>query len=109
MSIMSLVLYGTLGLEVLGLIIGLLATIKALIHFYYSKKYYKEYSTETGLKQLVFDMKMDGMYKEDEKVDVDRLLFVMQLQLSDSKKQVWKGIIAIFIMILFLIRTITIM
>lgn len=106
---MNLMIYGSLILEVLGLIIGLWATIKALVNFYYSKKYYKEYSTETGLEQLVFDMKTDGFYKENEKVDVDRLLFVMQLQLSDSKKQVWKGIITIFIMILFLIRTITIM
>ena len=106
MSIMSLVLYGTLGLEVVGLIIGLLATIKALIHFYYSKKYYKEYSTETGLKQLIFDMKIDGIYKEDEEVDVDRLLFSMELQLADSKKQVWEGIIAIIIMVLFLVKTI---
>ena len=103
---MDLVLYGTLGLEVLGLIIGLLATIKALIHFYYSKKYYKEYSTETGLKQLIFDMKTDGIYKEDEKVDIDRLLFSMELQLTDSKKQVWEGIIAIIIMVLFLVKTI---
>ena len=106
---MDLMIYGSLILEVLGLIIGLWATIKALVDFHYSKKYYKEYSTEIGLKQLVFDMKMDGMYKEDEKVDVDRLLFVMQLQLSNSKKQIWKGIIAISIMIIFLIRTITIM
>ena len=106
---MNLMIYGSLILEVLGLIIGLWATIKALVNFYYSKKYYKEYSTETGLEQLVFDMKTDGFYKENEKVDVDRLLFVMQLQLYDSKKQVWKGIIAIFIMIIFLIRTITIM
>ena len=105
----NLMIYGSLILEVLGLIIGLWVTIKALVDFHYSKKYYKEYSTETGLKQLVFDMKNDGMYKEDEKVDIDRLLFVMQLQLSNSKKQIWKGIIAIFIMILFLIRTITIM
>ena len=105
----NLMIYGSLILEVLGLIIGLWATIKALVNFHYSKKYYKEYSTETGLEQLVFDMKTDGFYKENEKVDVDRLLFVMQLQLSDSKKQVWKGLIALIIMIIFLIRTITIM
>ena len=104
---MDLVLYGTLGLEVVGLIIGLLATIKALIHFYYSKKYYKEYSTETGLKQLIFDMKIDGIYKEDEEVDVDRLLFSMELQLADAKFKVWKCIIATLIIIPFLIKTLT--
>ena len=107
MSIMSLVLYGTLGLEVIGLIIGLLATIKALIHFYYSKKYYKEYSTETGLKQLIFDMKIDGIYKEDEEVDVDRLLFSMKLQLADAKFKVWKCIIATLIIVPFLIKTLS--
>ena len=109
MSIMSLVLYGTLGLEVIGLIIGLLATIKALIHFYYSKKYYKEYSTETGLKQLIFDMKIDGIYKEDEEVDVDRLLFSMKLQLADAKFKVWKCIIATLIIVPFLIKTLSFM
>lgn len=104
---MDLVLYGTLGLEVLGLIIGLLATIKALIHFYYSKKYYKEYSTETGLKQLIFDMKTDGIYKEDEEVDADRLLFSMKLQLTDAKFKVWKCIIATLIIVPFLIKTLS--
>lgn len=104
---MDLVLYGTLGLEVLGLIIGLLATIKALIHFYYSKKYYKEYSTETGLKQLIFDMKTDGIYKEDEEVDTDRLLFSMKLQLANAKFEVWKCIIPTLFVVPFLIKTLT--
>ena len=107
MMSMDLVLYGTLGLEVVGLIIGLLATIKALIHFYYSKKYYKEYSTETGLKQLIFDMKIDGIYKEDEEVDTDRLLFSMNLQLADAKFKVWKCIIATLIIVPFLIKTLS--
>ena len=43
----NLMIYGSLILEVLGLIIGLWVTIKALVNFHYSKKYYKEYSTET--------------------------------------------------------------
>lgn len=92
-----------LGLEVVGLGIGLNAFIKAIVHFYFSRKYYKEYLANMSM--LVEDMKNDGLYEEDEEVDADRLLFAMKLQLRNSKVEVFKGIIAILIMTIFLLKT----
>ena len=106
---MDLVLYGTLGLEVFMVLFGFRKIINALVNLKDVKEGYKEYSTETGLKQLIFDMKTDGIYKEDEEVDADRLLFSMKLQLTDAKFKVWKCIIATLIIVPFLIKTLTFM
>ena len=107
MSIMSLVLYGTLSLEVLMVLFGFRKIVNALVYLKNTKECYKEYSTETGLKQLIKDMKADGLYKEDEEVDADRLLFSMNLQLADAKFKVWKCIIATLIIVPFLIKTLS--
>ena len=105
MSIMSLVLYGTLGLEVLMVLFGFKKIVEALINLKGSKECYKEYSQDIDL--LIKDMKGDGFYKEDEEVDADRLLFSMKLQLADAKFKVWKCIIATLIIVPFLIKTLT--
>ena len=71
------------------------------------KKYYKEYSRDINL--LIKDMKDDGLYKEDEEVDVDRLLFSMKLQLADAKFEVWKCVIPTLFVVPFLIKTLMFM
>ena len=107
MSIMSLVLYGTLSLEVLMMLFGFKKIVDALVHLYYSKKYYKEYSQ--NIEALIKDMKADGLYKEDEEVDVDKLLFAMKLQLADARFEFWKCVIPTLFVVPFLIKTLTFM
>ena len=102
---MDLVLYGTLSLEVLMVLFGFKKIVDALVHLHYSKKYYKEYSQ--NIEALIKDMKADGLYKEDEEVDVDRLLFYMKLQLTDAKFEVWKCVIPTLFIVPFLIKTLT--
>lgn len=104
---MSLVLYGTLGLEVVMVLFGFKKIVNALVHLHNSKKYYKEYSRD--IKLLIKDMKADGLYKEDEEVDVDKLLFSMKLQLADARFEVWKCIIPTLFVVPFLIKTLTFM
>ena len=107
MSIMSLVLYGTLGLEVFMVLFGFRKIVYALVNLKDVKEGYKEYSQD--IEMLIKDMKADGLYKEDEEVDSDRLLFSMKLQLADAKFKVWKCIIATLIIVPFLIKTLTFM
>lgn len=92
-----------LGLEVVGLGIGLNAFIKAIVHFYFSRKYYKEYLANMSM--LVEDMKNDNLFNDTEEVDIEKLLISMKMQLSDSRREVWKGLIATIVMIFFLIKT----
>ena len=92
-----------LGLEIVGMGIGLYASIKAIVHLYFSKKYYKEYSAD--ISSLIFDMKSDGMFNDDDEIDVDKLFFSMKMQLRNSKVEVFKGIIATLIMVFFLLKT----
>ena len=107
MSIMSLVLYGTLGLEVFMVLFGFRKIINALVNLKDVKEGYKEYSK--NIETLIKDMKADGLYKEDEEVDVDRLLFAMKLQLADARFEVWKCVIPTLFIIPFLIKTLTFM
>ena len=102
---MDLVLYGTLSLEVLMVLFGFKKIVDALVHLHYSKKYYKEYSQNT--ETLIKDMKGDGLYKEDEEVDVDKLLFSMKLQLADARFKVWKCVIPTLFIVPFLIKTLS--
>ena len=105
MSIMSLVLYGTLGLEVFMVLFGFRKIVEALVNLKDVKEGYKEYSQD--IEMLIKDMKADGLYKEDEEVDVDRLLFSMKLQLADAKFEVWKCVIPTLFVVPFLIKTLT--
>ena len=107
MSIMSLVLYGTLGLEVFMVLFGFRKIVNALVNLKDVKEGYKEYSK--NIETLIKDMKADGLYKEDEEVDVDKLLFAMKLQLADARFEVWKCIIPTLFIIPFLIKTLTFM
>ena len=107
MSIMSLVLYGTLGLEVFMVLFGFRKIVYALVNLKDVKEGYKEYSQD--IEMLIKDMKADGLYKEDEEVDVDRLLFSMKLQLADARFEVWKCIIPTLFVVPFLIKTLTFM
>ena len=107
MSIMSLVLYGTLGLEVFMVLFGFRKIVNALVNLKDVKEGYKEYSK--NIETLIKDMKADGLYKEDEEVDVDKLLFAMKLQLADAKFKVWKCVITTLFIIPFLIKTLTFM
>ena len=107
MSIMSLVLYGTLGLEVFMVLFGFRKIVNALVYLKNTKECYKEYSQD--IEMLIKDMKADGLYKKDEEVDVDRLLFSMKLQLADAKFEVWKCVITTLFIIPFLIKTLTFM
>ena len=107
MSIMSLVLYGTLGLEVFMVLFGFRKIVNALVNLKDVKEGYKEYSQD--IEMLIKDMKADGLYKEDEEVDVDKLLFAMKLQLADARFEVWKCIIPTLFIIPFLIKTLTFM
>ena len=102
---MDLVLYGTLGLEVFMVLFGFRMIINALVNLKDVKEGYKEYSK--NIETLIKDMKADGLYKEDEEVDVDKLLFAMNLQLTDAKFEVWKCIIATLIIVPFLIKTLS--
>lgn len=102
---MSLVLYGTLGLEVLMVLFGFKKIVNALVYFKNTKECYKEYSQD--IETLIKDMKADGLYKEDEEVDVDRLLFSMKLQLANAKFEVWKCVIPTLFVVPFLIKTLT--
>ena len=102
---MDLVLYGTLGLEVFMVLFGFRMIINALVNLKDVKEGYKEYSK--NIEMLIKDMKADGLYKEDEEVDSDRLLFSMKLQLADAKFKVWKCIIATLIIVPFLIKTLS--
>ena len=102
---MDLVLYGTLGLEVFMVLFGFRMIINALVNLKDVKEGYKEYSK--NIETLIKDMKADGLYKEDEEVDADRLLFSMNLQLADAKFKVWKCIIATLIIVPFLIKTLS--
>ena len=105
MSIMSLVLYGILSLEVLMVLFGFKKIVYALINLKGSKECYKEYSQD--IEMLIKDMKADGLYKEDEEVDADRLLFSMKLQLADARFEVWKCVIPTLFIVPFLIKTLT--
>ena len=105
MSIMSLVLYGTLGLEVFMVLFGFRKIVNALVNLKDVKEGYKEYSQD--IEMLIKDMKADGLYKEDEEVDADRLLFSMKLQLADARFEVWKCIIPTLFVVPFLIKTLT--
>ena len=105
MSIMSLVLYGTLGLEVFMVLFGFRKIVEALVNLKDVKEGYKEYSK--NIETLIKDMKADGLYKEDEEVDVDKLLFAMKLQLADAKFEVWKCVIPTLFVVPFLIKTLT--
>ena len=107
MSIMSLVLYGTLGLEVFMVLFGFRKIVNALVNLKDVKEGYKEYSRDIEI--LIKDMKADGLYKEDEEVDVDKLLFAMKLQLADARFEVWKCIIPTLFIVPFLIKTLTFM
>ena len=80
---MDLVLYGTLGLEVFMVLFGFRKIVEALVNLKDVKEGYKEYSK--NIETLIKDMKADGLYKEDEEVDVDKLLFAMKLQLADAR------------------------
>ena len=102
---MSLVLYGTLGLEVFMVLFGFKKIVNALVYFKNTKECYKEYSQDIEI--LIKDMKADGLYKEDEEVDVDRLLFSMKLQLANAKFEVWKCVIPTLFVVPFLIKTLT--
>ena len=105
MSIMSLVLYGTLGLEVFMVLFGFRKIVNALVYLKDVKEGYKEYNQ--NIEVLIKDMKADGLYEEDEEVDVDKLLFAMKLQLTDAKFEVWKCVITTLFIIPFLIKTLT--
>lgn len=102
---MDLVLYGILGLEIVMVLFGFKKIVNALVYLKNTKECYKEYSQD--IEMLIKDMKADGLYKEDEEVDADRLLFSMNLQLADAKFKVWKCIIAILIIVPFLIKTLS--
>ena len=102
---MDLVLYGTLGLEVLMVLFGFKKIVNALVYLKNTKECYKEYSQD--IEVLIKDMKADGLYKEDEEVDADRLLFSMKLQLANAKFEVWKCIIPTLFVVPFLIKTLT--
>lgn len=104
---MDLVLYGTLGLEVLIVLFGFKNIVYALVNLKDIKECYKEYNQ--NIETLIKDMKADGLYKEDEEVDVDKLLFAMNLQLTDAKFEVWKSVITTLFIIPFLIKTLTFM
>ena len=104
---MDLVLYGTLGLEVFMVLFGFRKIVNALVNLKDVKEGYKEYSK--NIETLIKDMKADGLYKEDEEVDVDRLLFSMKLQLADARFEVWKCIIPTLFVVPFLIKTLTFM
>lgn len=104
---MDLMLYGTLGLEVLMVLFGFKKIVNALVYLKNTKECYKEYSQD--IETLIKDMKADGLYKEDEEVDVDRLLFSMKLQLANAKFEVWKCIIPTLFVVPFLIKTLTFM
>ena len=107
MSIMSLVLYGTLSLEVLMVLFGFRKIVNALVYLKNTKECYKEYSQD--IEMLIRDMKADGLYKEDEEVDVDKLLFAMKLQLADARFEFWKCVIPTLFVVPFLIKTLTFM
>ena len=104
---MSLVLYGTLGLEVFMVLFGFRKIVEALVYLKDVKEGYKEYSK--NIETLIKDMKGDGLYEEDEEVDVDKLLFAMKLQLTDAKFEVWKCVITTLFIVPFLIKTLTFM
>ena len=104
---MDLVLYGTLGLEVFMVLFGFRKIVNALVNLKDVKEGYKEYSK--NIETLIKDMKADGLYKEDEEVDVDKLLFAMKLQLANAKFEVWKCVITTLFIIPFLIKTLTFM
>ena len=104
---MDLVLYGTLGLEAFMVLFGFRKIVNALVNLKDVKEGYKEYSRD--IETLIKDMKADGLYKEDEEVDVDKLLFAMKLQLADARFEVWKCIIPTLFIIPFLIKTLTFM
>lgn len=104
---MDLVLYGILGLEVFMVLFGFRKIVNALVYLKNTKECYKEYSQD--IEMLIKDMKADGLYKEDEEVDVDRLLFSMKLQLANAKFKVWKCIIPTLFVVPFLIKTLTFM
>ena len=104
---MSLVIYGTLGLEVFMVLFGFKNIVYALVNLKDVKEGYKEYSK--NIETLIKDMKGDGLYEEDEEVDVDKLLFAMNLQLANAKFEVWKCVITTLFIIPFLIKTLTFM
>ena len=104
---MDLVLYGTLGLEVFMVLFGFRKIVEALVYLHNSKKCYKEYSQ--NIETLIKDMKGDGLYKKDEEVDVDKLLFAMKLQLANARFKVWKYVIPTLFIVLFLIKTLSFM
>ena len=104
---MDLVLYGTLGLEVLIVLFGFKNIVYALVNLKDVKEGYKEYSK--NIETLIKDMKGDGLYEEDEEVDVDKLLFAMNLQLANAKFEVWKCVITTLFIIPFLIKTLSFM
>ena len=104
---MDLVLYGTLGLEVLIVLFGFKNIVYALVNLKDVKEGYEEYSK--NIETLIKDMKGDGLYEEDEEVDVDKLLFAMNLQLANAKFEVWKCVITTLFIIPFLIKTLTFM
>ena len=107
MGIMSLVLYGTLSLEVFMVLFGFRKIVEALVYLKNTKECYKEYSQD--IEMLIKDMKADGLYKEDEEVDVDKLLFAMKLQLADARFEFWKCVIPTLFVVPFLIKTLTFM
>ena len=104
---MDLVLYGTLGLEVFMVLFGFRKIVNALVYLKNTKECYKEYSQD--IEMLIKDMKADGLYKEDEEVDADRLLFSMNLQLADARFEFWKCVIPTLFVVPFLIKTLTFM
>ena len=104
---MDLVLYGTLGLEVFMVLFGFRKIVNALVYLKNTKECYKEYSQD--IEMLIKDMKADGLYKENEEVDVDKLLFAMNLQLTNAKFEVWKCVITTLFIVPFLIKTLTFM
>lgn len=104
---MDLMIYGSLILEVLGILICLKEFFERLIQYKNDKRYYIEY--KNNIDSLISDMVNDGYYKTKEEVDINKLIFAMEIQITDSKKAIKKPIIGLIIMIIFLIRTITIM
>ena len=104
---MDLVLYGTLGLEVFMVLFGFRKIVNALVNLKDVKEGYKEYSRD--IETLIKDMKADGLYKEDEEVDVDKLLFAMKLQLADARFEFWKCVIPTIFVVQFLIKTLSFM